>query len=217
MIAVLMTELSGWAENRGQQTLISLITILTLIGSISMLRPDWCLAVFTGTFIWIGLSIGSSIWNNARTRDWFEKVRLPKTQVTLGKFGAVLCMGVAHIIVIMPVFILMNGLWGIPWTVLLEVIAQSLIALLIAAVLGRFTLHLNFEDKGLFSFLLAILWLAPTFLFPMLRPFNPLFQVWQITTTAQSLGIWWIGNLLLMIGLWCLENSFVWLEIKNND
>ncbi len=180
MIAVIFSEIAGWLKYGSRATISGMVILMGFAGSLTFLRPEYCLEILTAGILWVAIKAGKENWSEFWTRDWVKRTDLPLRTVILGKVLATLVVASIHLLFVLPILIIMLILWGFTWWQLSNVLLTMLISGLIAAEFGLCGSCLG---KGEETFLIDIpvtVWMVATALNPSLRQLNPFYCVWNV-------------------------------------
>ncbi|MCL6590380.1 MAG: hypothetical protein K6U80_10545 [Firmicutes bacterium] len=199
MAAIIISEINGWRANFSRRTLLVLMAVTAICGSLAFLRPEYCLVILTGVFIWIGLVAGKQSWSEAKIDGWAIEGKKAPGLVFSGKLTAVLLITLIHFVVLLPALILTNAIWGIPWWILGETLVSYALTTVLMAALGMLG-TLSFGDISEFPRkLFSALFLAVTCI-PGLWDSNPVWQVWNLVTSKSPGGmVQFIPNLIVIV------------------
>lgn len=199
MIAVILSEISGWLKNESRVNISVLVALLGVIGSFTLLRPEFCLELITGVILWVAIRTGEESWSEFWVKDWVKRANLSLRTVIIGKVLATTVICLIQIAFILPVLVIMQVLWGFMWLQLVNALLMITIAATIAAGLGLCGSSLGKEGESGLTGALVIVWLLATAFPPLLRLVNPFYFVWQIFDSGdQALSIIHLVNLGLI-------------------
>lgn len=180
MIAVILSEISGWLRNESRATFSFMVIFLGVAGSFSFLRPEFCLELLTAVILWIAIKAGKENWSEFWTQDWVKRTNLSLQTVILGKVAAALAVCLIHLLFVFPVLIIMLILWGFTWMLLANVALTMMITALIATGFELCGSCLGKDEESFITSVPVGVWIIGTTLSPLLRPLNPFYLVWNI-------------------------------------
>lgn len=198
MVSIIISEINGWNASHSRRTLAVLMAAAALSGIFFFLRPEICLVILSGVFIWIGLVAGKQSWSEATIDGWAIHGKQTPVWIMTGKIIATWIITLIHFVILLPVLILINAVWGIPWMIIGEVLFGFWVTTGLMAVLGMLG-TLSFGDisefpRKLFSALFLVATCIPGF-----QLCNPLFQILNIVTSGSPGGLLqFIPNLILI-------------------
>jgi hypothetical protein len=199
MVSIIISEINGWNASYSRRTIVVLMAGATLSGIFTFLKPEICFVILTGVFIWIGLVAGKQSWSEATIDGWAIHGKLALGWIITGKIIATLLITMVHFVILLPVLILTNAVWGIPWKVMGEVLFGFWLTSGLMATLGMLG-SLGFGDISEFPRkLFSALFLVVTCI-PGLQRCNPVLQILNIVNSGSSGGmLQFIPNLIIII------------------
>ncbi len=212
MIAVLVSELKSWSKQGSRQNLVIIISLFTLTGLFTALRPEICGIVLNACLIWVVLKLGEQSRNDVKPWEWVRKTNLSPLQIITGKILTLNIIAVFHILIVTPLLIIMIQFWGIEGVALLRALAVMLICVNIAGSIDMIWYSSNLIDGSAAGALSIVIWLVTTFALPQLKIFNPFLQVWAaLSPAAHKLS--WLA-ILSNIGLVLIFIIFGLISLK---
>lgn len=217
MFAVCIAEIYNWAANFRKRTVLTLVLVWMVLGIISKLRPEVCLEALQAVLLWIGLLSGKQSWSEITLAGWVQKARLTYLEVVCGKISATLVVGLIHAVVSLPILILMQIVWGLPWSNLFAILGLTLLGMLVVTLSALFGYSLvRSENEILLHFFLCSA-LVITGLVPPFRIINPFWQGWRIMMGSLNLPLVILVNVLLLLLLVVLEIQFLKQEVLQGN
>jgi hypothetical protein len=190
MVSVILSELQSWNSGFSKRSLFILLSGMAAVCVFGTVNPKLCSQAAIVFFIWLGWLSGKQSWSDPEYSEWMRQSEVSVTGFMFGKLLSVTAICILHIFFIMPVFILMMIMWGVPlhliFQVFLPMITSSLIAFLFTFVFNR-----RESEPGSYEFIgmiLIISWILLTFIFPILNNLNPLIQAGKIIETGNPLS-----------------------------
>ena len=217
VLAVCIAEISNWAANLRKRTVLALVFVWMVLGIITKLRPEVCLETMVAVFLWIGLLSGKQSWSEVTLAGWVQKAQLSYIEVIWGKVSATLIVGLIHAAVSLPVLILMQIVWGLPWGNIFAILGLTLLGMLMVTVSALFGYSLvRAENEMLLNFFFCCA-LVITGLVPALRIINPFWQTWRIMTGSLDLPLVILVNTMFLLLLVVLETHFLKREVLQGN
>lgn len=193
MMAVFLSEWDDWYKRFASWSLGAAGIYTAVSGALSMICPEIVLEAALIGFIGFGLLAGMGIWLQVKPWDWVARVQLPPLAVVLGRILAVMVIAVIHLFFVLPVWILMGAVWGIPISLAAPLIAVFLLATVTACQLASFGAYLN-HNNGVFAGLFVGGWFSLTAIIPLFRSLNPCWLIWQVLSPGYH-GVLFKGAL----------------------
>lgn len=201
-----------WEEWRGGNRFSSVKVLpVAIFGAlfallVTQFQPGSLFLVLVLTGLVGGVLSGTQRWNQVSARDWVGLEGAGPLVYSLGKVAGLLLLLAGWSACLLPPFVLLVLVWGIPAEVVGVALAWTTVAALGAQALGHAITWGTGEFLRVLGGILVFLWVAITLQIPEIRPFNPVWQVWRLFhdpglafDTGPFLAI--LGSTL---GLWTL-------------
>lgn len=210
MMAVIIAELTKWNGRYFQRTLPIMIGSSALAGILTKLRPEYLFSLWGVLFIWIGIQIGKPKQTDISIQTWLNKGRLTPWRIICGKILASIIISLIHIVILFPIVILTNAIWGVMWDIF---IAITVIWLIITSVITSLGMLIELLDWSEFPLILFVLgWQGITLIIPQINRMNPFFEIWR--TVVEGVSVETIYNLIYNFGLVIVISIIAGLLLK---
>ncbi len=214
MIAVILSEFKSWRLKFSKYSFIVLILLLFAASVISLLKPEFCAQVIIGFLIWLGWTSAKQTWSEIKYDEWINKSKLPVKSLMLGKILSLILIVFLHLFFIIPVFILMMIMRGVPLSTFLWAILLMIITAIFSLCLTFLFCWIELYSYEYFGTVMVIGWILLSLFIPAFYLINPFIQVKNILITKNimltlsTLGI----NLFLIISFTTFTGFFLYLN-----
>lgn len=214
MIAVILSEFKSWHLKFSKYSFIVLISLLSLASIASLLKPDLCAQVITGFLIWLGWLSGKQSWSDIKYDEWINQPKLTVKSLLVGKILSFLLIISLHLFFIVPVFVLMMIMRGIPVISFLWAILLMIFSALFSLCLTSLFCWIEFYSYEYFGTILVIIWIILSFFIPAFYLINPFIQVKNILITKNIILTFSVIaiNLFLIISFSIFTGIFLYLR-----
>lgn len=202
MIAVIISELTGWLKHESKSTITVMAIVMGLAGSFSFLRPEFYMEILALIMIWAAIKAGEEDWSEFSLREWRRRTGLSLSSLIIGKAVAAFFVCLIHLSFVLPVLVIMLILWGLSWLQLLNTILTIILTAMIVTGLGLCGSFRGKEEVNALTGFLIAFWIILTGLVPLLRPLNPFFLIWKVLVSHIQPSIYIVH--LIYLGLACL-------------
>jgi hypothetical protein len=180
MIAVIISELTGWLKHESKSTITVMVIVMGLAGSFSFIRPELCMEILALIMIWAAIKAGEEDWSEFSLQEWKRRTGLSLWNLIIGKAAAAFLVCLIHIIFVLPVLVIMLILWGLSWLQLLNTILTIMLTAMIVTGFGLCGSFRGKDEVNALTGLMIAFWIIFTGLAPFLRPLNPFFFIWNV-------------------------------------
>lgn len=180
MIAVMISEIAGWLKHEFRSTITVMVIVISLAGSLSFLRPEFCMETLALFLIWVAIKAGEEEWSEYSLREWEKRTGLSLRNLIMGKALAVLIVCSIHLMFVAPLLVIMLILWGVSWLQLVNAVFTILITSMIVTGFGLCGAYLGKDEVNHFTGIMIVFWIILTGLIPFIRPLNPFYFIWNV-------------------------------------
>lgn len=180
MIAVIISELTGWLKHESKTTITVMVIIMGLAGSFSFIRPELCMEILALIMIWAAIKAGEEDWSEFSIQEWRRRTGLSLWNLIIGKAAAVFLVCLIHLSFVLPVLVIMLILWGLSWLQLINGILTIMLTAMIVAGFGLCSSFRGKDEMNVLTGLMIVFWITFTGIVPFLRPLNPFFLIWNV-------------------------------------
>jgi hypothetical protein len=191
---VFVTEIRDWFNNFRRRTLLPMAAVMAFTLIISMGRPETSLSIFLIFILFLGYISGRESWNKIFLREWIYRIGLRSCSVVLAKLLGAVCIGIIHIIVLLPLWIYINLMWGFGWQRIVIILMQFILVLTISVLLTMIGDILASDRNNVFDERDPIIgrffigsWLVITAV--ILQPYNPFIQIYNMRFRLDPIEI----------------------------
>jgi len=179
MIAVMISEITGWLKNEFRLTITVMVIVISLVGTISFMRPEFCMETLALIITWVAIKAGEEEWSEFSLREWDKRTNCSLMNLIIGKAWAALVICSIHVLFAMGILVIMLILWGFNWLQLVNAVLTILTTAMIVTGFGLCGAYLGKEEVNHFTGFMTAFWIIVTGFVPFLRLLNPFYFIWN--------------------------------------
>lgn len=214
MTAVILSEFKSWHLKFSRYSFLVLIIILSFISIASILKPDLSVQAITMFLIWLGWLSAKQSWSEIKYDEWINQSKLSVKSLMIGKILSFIIIVLLHLFFILPVFILMIIMRGIPVISFLWAIFFMILTAVFSLTLTSLFCWFELYSYEYFGTILIICWLLLSSFIPVLNLLNPFLQIKNILITNNAMLSFFaiVIYLILIISFSIFTGIFLYLK-----